>query len=285
MIISCASSQSLAAAIESETGIPLADVSYTQFPDGELLITTSFDASTAVVVGATVSSDAHIELLLAQDAARQSGADRVITVLPYMGYARQDAAFEPGQPISARAIATAISAGTDHVLIVNPHTDAVCDFFDVPADSIDAASRLAAPLPDGLSDPVFLAPDEGAIGLGRTVRDAYGTGTTDYFTKTRLSSAEVETTPSDTDVSDRDVVIVDDIIATGGTMSEAISVLTARGAGRIYATCVHPVLADNARIRLAKSGVTAVYGTDTVDCAVSTISVAPVIADALDELL
>lgn len=281
MIISCSASQSLAAALATETGRTLADVSYTAFPDGELLFATEPDADTAIVIGATPTSDAHIELLLAQDAAREAGAQHITTVIPYMGYARQDTAFEPGQPVSARAVATAIGTGTDHVLVVNPHTNDVCDYFGVPAEPVDAASRLAEPLPESLTDPVFLAPDEGAISIGQTVRDAYGAGAVDYFTKTRLSGTTVEIAPSDTDVADRDIVIVDDIIATGGTMSEAIGVLTDRGAARIYATCIHPVLARNARVRLAKSGITALYGTDTLERAASTVSVAPVLADRL----
>jgi len=81
-----------------------------------------------VIVASTVSSDAHLEVLQLQDAAREAGVEEVVTVLPYMGYARQDAAFEAGHPVSARAVARSISTGADRLLTVNPHETAVCEF-------------------------------------------------------------------------------------------------------------------------------------------------------------
>jgi ribose-phosphate pyrophosphokinase len=216
-------------------------------------------------------------LLQLQDAARQQ-ADEVVTVLPYMGYARQDEPFEEGQPVSARAMAKAISTGTDRVLTVNPHEDAVCDFFEVPCEVVDAADRLAEPLPD-LSEPLFLSPDAGAIDLAETVRDAYGTGETDYFEKHRVSDTEVEIQPSDADTTGRDVVLIDDIIATGSTMSSAIAQLD--DTARVFVTCIHPMLAANARTKLANAGVDAIYGTDTIERGVSAVSAAPAIAEQL----
>ncbi|EFW93612.1 ribose-phosphate pyrophosphokinase [Haladaptatus paucihalophilus DX253] len=282
MILSGSASQSLAATLADESNEPLGFVEYESFPDGELLATApEFEGGRAVVVASTVSSDAHLELLQLQDAAREWGAEEVVTVLPYMGYARQDRAFDRGHPISARAVARAISTGTDRVLTVNPHEEAICDFFDVPAESIDAAGRLAEPLPDDLTDPVFLSPDDGALDIAETVRDTYGDGVIDYFEKKRISGSEVEITPSDTDVTGRDVVVTDDIIATGSTMSEAVSLLQERDVGRVFVTCVHPMLARNARTKLAQAGVEAVFGTDTIERAVSQVSVAPTIADAL----
>jgi ribose-phosphate pyrophosphokinase len=198
-----------------------------------------------------------------------------------MGYARQDRAFEEGEPVSARAVARAISTGTDRILTVNPHEDAVCEYFDVPAKPVDAAGCLADPLPADLTDPLFLSPDEGAIEIAETVADAYGRGDTDYFEKKRLSGTEVEITPSDAAVADRDVVLVDDIIATGSTMSESVAVLNDRDANSVYVTCVHPLLASNAVLKLSRAGVEAIYGTDTIERSVSEVSVAPAIADAL----
>ncbi|WP_458207352.1 ribose-phosphate diphosphokinase [Haladaptatus sp. NG-SE-30] len=282
MILSGSASQSLAATLAEELDEPLASVEYRSFPDGELLASApDFENDRAIVVASTVSSDAHLELLQLQDAAREWGTEEIVTVLPYMGYARQDKAFERGHPISARAVARAISTGTNRVLTVNPHEDAVCDFFDVPAEPVDAAGQLAEPLPDDLTDPVFLSPDDGALDIAETVRDAYGRGATDYFEKKRLSGTNVEITPSDTDVTERDVVVTDDIIATGSTMSEAVSLLQQRDVGRVFVTCVHPMLARNARTKLAQAGVEAVYGTDTIERAVSQVSVAPVVADVL----
>jgi ribose-phosphate pyrophosphokinase len=280
MILSGSSSQQLAATLAAELDEDLGRVTYETFPDGERLVTVPSMSGRAVVVASTDSSDAHVELLQLQDAAREAGASEVVTVLPYMGYARQDEAFESGQPVSARAMARAVSTGTDRVVTVNPHEHAVLDFFDAPASAVDAAPRLADPLPDGLADPVFLAPDESALDLAASVRDGYGDGATDYFEKVRHSGSDVTVTPSDIDVSGRDVVVVDDIVATGSTMSEAIRALD--DPARVFVTCVHPLLAGNARLKLATAGVEAVHGTDTLERAVSSVSAAPVVADELD---
>ena len=281
MIVSASVSQSFASALAAALDEPLAETSHERFPDGELQVSVpDFDAERAIVVCATTTSDAHIEALQLQDAVREAGASEVVTVIPYMGYARQDRAFEPGQPVSARAVARALSTGTDRVLTVNPHEESVSDFFDVSCATVDAAGRLADPLP-ALDDPVFIAPDAGASGLADTARDAYGTGETDHFEKTRHSANDVELEPHAADVTNRDAVLVDDIIATGSTMAGAVSHLN-DDAARVFVTCVHPVFAGTARTRLARAGVEAVYGTDTIERAESAVSAAPAVADALD---
>lgn len=282
MIVSGSQSQVLAARLAQETGRPLAGVSYDRFPDGELYVNvTGPDVSEAVIVASTTTSDAHIELLQLQDALREMGVEDITTVVPYLGYARQDRSFETGDPISVRAVARAISTGTDRVLTVNPHKSVVVDYFDVPATAIDAAGRLAGPLPDDLDEPLFLAPDDDAIGIAETARNAYGYGDVDFFEKTRLTSTAVEVDPGDTVVSGRDVVLVDDIIATGSTMAESVAVLEEREADRVFVTCVHPMLAGNAVLTLSDAGVEEIYGTDTIERAVSRVTVAPDIADAL----
>ena len=308
MILPGSASQSLAAALASELDEALAVVETERFADGEFKLRVpdaghdgdgsssdapdrsgtpsdgSGDAGStrdrAVVVASTVSAEAHVELLQLQDIARQ-GFEEVVTVLPYMGYARQDDAFRAGEPVSARAVARAVSTGTDRVLTVNPHEETVCDFFDVPCEPVDAAPRLAEPLCD-LADPLFLSPDQGALGLAEGVRDAYGHGATDYFEKTRdYDTGEVSVEPSDAPVAGREVVLVDDIVATGSTMADAGAALRDRDAGSVRAACVHPVLAANARSKLAAAGVERVVGTDTVERSVSAVSVTPVLADAL----
>ncbi|WP_435334550.1 ribose-phosphate diphosphokinase [Haloarchaeobius sp. TZWWS8] len=282
MIIPGSGSQALAAELAAALGEELAPVEYARFPDGELIARVGdVSPDRAVIVASTPTSDAHVELLQLQDAAREAGADEVITVLPYMGYARQDRVFQAGEPVSSRAVARAISANTDHVITVNPHERAVCDFFEPSAVAIDAASVLADPLPHDLVEPLFLAPDESATPLAETVCDAYGTGEVDYFEKVRLSGDEVEITPSDADVGGRDVVVVDDIVATGSTMSESIAVLNERDASRVYVACVHPLLAENAVTKLARAGVEQVIGTDTLERPVSRVSVAKVLAEEL----
>jgi ribose-phosphate pyrophosphokinase len=277
MIVPGAASQAVAVALARELDEPLADVEYDRFADGERLVRVRGSGDRAVVVAATTSDRAHLELLQLQDAAGQR-AEEVLTVLPYMGYARQDEAFTAGEPVSARAVARAISTGTDRVLTVNPHEPTVCEFFDVPCRAVDAAARLAEPLGE-LSDPLFVSPDAGAAGLAETLRDAYGAGEADHFEKRRLSDTSVEVTPGDAATAGRDVVLVDDIVATGASMRTAVEQLS--DPGRVVVACVHPLLSDGARTRLADAGVDAVYGTDTIERAVSEVSVAPAIAEAL----
>jgi ribose-phosphate pyrophosphokinase len=281
MILPGSATQSLAAELAAETGRDLAGVSFGRFADGERrLQVEGIEAGTeVVVVASTVSDGTHVELLQLQDAAREAGASTVTTVIPYMGYARQDEAFEAGQPVSARAVARALSTGTDRVVTVNPHERAVCEYFDVPATAVDAAGLLADPLP-ALSDPLFLAPDAGARDLAAAVRDAHGAGDIDHFAKTRHSDTAVDIEPSDAAVAGRDVVLVDDIVATGSTMSEAVGHL-GREAARVYVTCIHPVLARDAYTKLRRAGVEAVYGTDTVERPVSQVSAAPAVAAVL----
>jgi len=283
MIVPGSESQALGAALAAETGGSLAAVDYERFPDGELMASVDVPdgVDRAVVVAATTTDAAHVELLQLQDAVREAGVDEVVTVLPYMGYGRQERAFEAGQPVSARAMARAVSTGTDRVVLVNPHEASVTDFFDVPCTVLDAAATLADPLPVGLTDPLFLSPDAGAIDLAESACDAYGRGDVDYFEKVRHSGTEVEITPSDADVDGRDVVVVDDIVATGSTMSESIGVLHDRNADAVFVTCIHPLFARNARTKLERAGVTAIYATDTVERDVTATSVAPVVADAL----
>ena len=282
MIIPGSESQAFAAALADASGESLGRVEYEDFADGESVVRVPDEIDRAVVVASTVSDHAHVELLQLQDAAREAGADELLTVLPYMGYARQDEAFRTGEPVSSRAMARAISSGTDRVLTVNPHEDTVCEFFDVPAEPVDAAGVLADPLPADLDEPLFLSPDEGAVDIATTVRDAYGRGTVDYFQKDRdYDTGAVDISPSDAAVADRDVVVADDIIATGSTMSEAVGVLNDRGAGRVCVSCVHPMLAANAQTKLASAGVERVYGTDTIERAVSDVSAASAVAERL----
>ena len=280
MIVAGSATQGLAAELAAETGRALAPVSYEQFPDGERKVQVTATAERAVVVASTISDGDWVELLQLQDALGEAGVEHITTVLPYMGYARQDEAFEDGDPVSARAMARAISTGTDRVVTVNPHEEAVTEFFDVPTMTVDAAGRLAEPLGE-LTDPLFLSPDAGAIELAETVRDAYGPGAVDHFEKTRHSGTDVEIEPSEAAVTGRDVVLVDDIVATGSTMSESVAVLNERDASNVIVTCVHPLLVSNARLKLARAGVETIYATDTIDCGVSEVSVAPAVADVL----
>lgn len=128
MIVPGSSSQALASVLATELNTPLAAVTYDRFPDGETLAAVpEFDGDRAIIVATTDTNDTWVELLQLQDAVREAGATEVITVIPYMGYTRQDRAFNSGHPVSARAMARAISPTTDRVILINPHEQSVAD--------------------------------------------------------------------------------------------------------------------------------------------------------------
>jgi len=291
MIVAGSTAQSFATRLADELEEPLAPVRYHRFPDDEVLAAAPGIAADgldrAVVVCSTTTPAAHLELLQLQDAVREAGAGEVVTVLPYMGYARQDRPVAPesdaettGYPVSARAVARAVSTGADRVVTVNPHERGVREFFDPPAETVDAAGRLAAAL-DRSTSPLFLAPDDGARGLARAVRDAHGAGDVDAFRKTRVSGSEVRLEPATVSVEGRPAVVVDDIVATGSTTCAAATALREQGATRVVVACVHPLLVGEARVDLARAGVDRVVGTDTVERAVSDVSAAPAVAERL----
>jgi ribose-phosphate pyrophosphokinase len=235
-----------------------------------------------IIVSSTTTNSAHLELIDIQERAAQRDPDSIVTIIPYMGYARQDKSFKKGAAVSARAVAKAIATGTDQVYVVNPHNVAVLDYFDVPAEPVDAAPELANSLPTDLIDPVFLAPDEDAVWLAESVQNAYGAGYVDNFEKLRHSATEVEIDEVDKDFTGNDIILVDDIVATGETMSEAIRVIKHHDTGRVFVTCIHPVLAKDALSRLRQADVNSIYASNTIDSSVSTVSVARPLTRYLD---
>lgn len=297
MILSGSTSQALALALGAILDEPVIPLDYDRFPDGELLVQVDRDATLpegvvldgtsftiddrALVVASTPTSAAHIELLQLQDLAHEAHAESITTIIPYLGYARQDRAHEPGQPASARAICRAIGASTDRIITVDPHEAVVCGYFDVPCVAVSAIGTLASALSIESDAPLFLAPDEGARSLATSLRDAYGEGTVDHFIKRRTGGDTVEITPSETDVAEREVVIVDDIIATGSTIATATSLLTSRGVNTVRVACVHALLVGGAHTRLRRAGVDELVATDTIERAVTAASAAPAITESI----
>lgn len=280
MITCTSTSQVVATKLSQKLTEPLVDLG----PDGSIQADNAEDVDSderVIVVASTTSSGAHLELLELQERAAARDPSEIVTVLPYMGYARQDKRFQAGEPISARAAARAISTATDQVYVVNPHDDAILAYFDVTAEPIDVAPQLAKSLPARLSDPIFLGPDADAEWLARSARDSYGAGHVDNFEKVRHSPTEVEIQGPDVDFAGSDVVLVDDMIATGGTMSEAVDLLNRQGPENVYVACIHPLLVGDALSKLHRAGVASIYATDTLDRAVSNVSVADPVAAKL----
>jgi ribose-phosphate pyrophosphokinase len=277
-VISTERSQVLAARIAEKMGIPLVETKFSRFPDGELYLRCEGLDDETIIVSSIVDNDMLIQTLLAIDACDQS---RNILVVPYLGYARQDKRFLQGEPISARAVARALSRGVEQVFVVNIHDHAVLDFFDVPATNISIASAIGGYIGDlRLRNPLILAPDEGAIDFAADVA-AVGDWDFDHLQKTRLSGEDVRIAPKTLDADGRDVVIVDDIISTGGTLATAACMLRQQGATAIHAACVHGVLTGGAYARLRAAGISSVVSSDTYENASSLVSASNAIVTAL----
>ena len=255
---------------------------FNRFPDGELYlrIADEIKNESVILIQSTPTDSDLVSLLQLIDACTE--AKELNVVIPYMGYSRQDKRFKPGEPISARAVARCINA--DRVFTVNIHEKSVLGYFPCPAKNLDAAKLLGEYIAGfGLENPILVAPDEGAEGLVKKVSSGLGFDY-DHLQKTRLSGDTVTIKTKNIDVTGRHVVLVDDMIATGGTMTESIKMLKDQGAVDVYLACMHPVLARNAVLRLFNAGVKDIIATDTLEKAESILSVAPLIADALKDL-
>jgi len=269
-------SQHLGSKVADEMDIELLKVDYRTFPDGEQYLKLESMPDEEMVVVQSVTSDRDfVNLLLLLDAVNESD---VTAVVPYMGYSRQDQRFEVGEPVSIRAIANPISRQVERFITIDIHNPGVSEYFDCDFKSLMAFNQMAEYLE--LEDPVVVAPDEGAVERARSVASVHG-WEYDHLVKTRISGDEVEIKPKNLEVDGREVLIVDDIIATGGTMSQAIGMLVEQGASDVIVSATHPVLAGNALQKLYAAGCTDIICTDTIEKSVSKVSVAPLIADEL----
>jgi ribose-phosphate pyrophosphokinase len=277
-IISTEPSQVLAGRIADATKTSIIDVKFSRFPDGELYLCTNGLDEDMVIVGSVVDSDSLVQLVLLIDACE--GLNNQL-VIPYMGYARQDKRFKAGEPVSARAISRVLSHGADRCITVNIHDKRVLSYFDIPASDISLARDIGSYIKSMcLDDPLILAPDDGASAFAQVVA-AYGSWDQDHLDKTRISGDEVRMAPRTLSAADRSVVIVDDIISTGGTIATAAAMLREQGACDVFAACVHGVLTGGAFARLKASGIHDVVCSDTIERGCSRFSAADRIAEAL----
>jgi ribose-phosphate pyrophosphokinase len=219
------------------------------------------------------------------DAAKDLGAEKVVTVVPYLAYARQDKRFLPGEAISIETVAKLLEAtGIDQLLTVNVHEEKVLKKFHFPAKSLSAISLLAKYFRDkGLAGAFSLAPDEGALWLAKEAERVLGGGCGFLRKERDRYTGEISVERKELDVKGRDVIVFDDIISTGGTIAAAVKMLKEQGARRVYAACAHPLLVGEAQRKIMQSGAEEVVGTDCVPSPVSVVSVAPLIAEALAE--
>lgn len=265
------------------------NVAHRRFPDGESYIRLEGDLTgeEAVIVQTTSPpQDSHLmQLLLMADVAKDLGAERVVAVVPYLAYARQDKRFLKGEAISVQTVAKFLAtAGVDELITVNVHDEEALRKFGFPARSVSCMSLLAEHLKvKGFEGAFALAPDEGASKLALEASRVLG-GEYGWLGKERdRYTGEVTTERKKLDVEGRDVVVFDDIISTGGTTANAVKILKEQGARRIFAACAHPLMVGDAEGRILRSGAEGIVGTDCVPGRFSVVSVAPLIAKVLAE--
>ena len=253
------------------------------FPDGECY--TRINApdlkDDVIIVQNTYPDNNLVEMLLIEDAARGLGAKTITLVIPYFGYARQDRVFKPGEPESAKVICKCLAMGCDRVLTIDIHKEDTLKHFGCPYKDLKAAEAIADFFADKEIDMVF-SPDIGAAGRAKDVGERLGVPY-DHLEKTRLSGTEVRIKPASTDCTGKNVLIVDDMISTGGTIVTATRQLKEAGAKTVTVACTHGVFVNNALDRLEGSNLDGVLSANTLVSKVSKISVAKIIARALRE--
>jgi ribose-phosphate pyrophosphokinase len=283
-VIGGTASTALAERISRELGnAPFAIPFTKRFPDGELYVRVGgrFEGEDVVVVQSTRTDQDLVELLLLEDAVREAGARRVFVVVPYFGYARQDRRFFPGEPVSARTFCRHIELDADVVVTVDLHSHETLSHFSKPAfeaSGIPAVARLLGERPLD----ILVSPDQGGVGRAKRMAQLLDKP---WFAlqKKRIDSEHVELSmPAEIPVpiEGKQIVIVDDVITTGGTIVEAAKLLKKRNVAGISAACTHGLFLRDAFERL-KAVVDDVYSTDTLGNPAEKASVAPDIAQIL----
>ena len=262
-------------------------VDFKVFPDGESYIRFKGDVKNSDVVVVQTTSPPQdsnlIRLLLIINTAKRLGARSVKAFVPYLAYARQDKRFLEGEAVSIDTIIHLIEAsGADAFYTVNVHSEDIIKRFRISAFNLSAIPLLAGHFKQsGLSGALSVAPDKGAIKLVKEANEVLE-GWYGWFEKRRdRITGEIEMMERQLDVEGRDAIVFDDIISTGGTMATAVKILKKMGARRVYVACVHPLMLGDSEKRILENGAEEIIGTDSVPGRYSSVSIAPLIVDAI----
>ena len=263
-------SQYLAKKISKEINIPLSKSRTKQFADGEIKvkIQENIRGCDVFVVQSTHPPASNIlELLLFLDAARRASADRITAVIPYFGYARQDRKDEPRVPISSKLIANLLTgSGASRVLTVDLHAEQIQGFFDIPVDHLYAAPVFIKYYQTRkLEDYVIVSPDAGRVNrvraFARRLKRELPIAIVD---KRRIGPNRSHVFNVIGEVEGKTALIYDDMLDTGGTMVDAAKAMAKKGARKVYACVVHPLLSRNASEKIMKSNIKELVVTDTI---------------------
>jgi len=267
-IFSGSSSRYLAEKIAQVYGSPLGDSVFQKFSDGEMspYYEESVRGQDVFLIQSTFPpADNFLELLLMVDAAKRASAESVTVVVPYFGYARQDRKDKPRVAIAAKMIANLITAaGADRLVTCDLHADQIQGFFDIPVDHMDGTSIFVPYLKSlKLDNILFASPDVGGVKRTRNFASFFAADMV-VCDKHRKRANEVASMQLIGDVTGADVILVDDLIDTGGTIARAAELIMDNGANSVRAVCTHPVLSGNAYENIENSVLEELVVSDTI---------------------
>ncbi len=287
-IISGPASKELAESVSAQTGFSNVPVVSKVFPDGESYVRLdgNVQGEDVAIVQTTCPPEQDgrlLQLAFMADSAKRAGAKKVTAIVPYLAYARQDKMFLSGEGISVETIARILKAsGIDEFLTINLHSEQSLKQFPFPASTVSAIPLIANYfLEKGYKGAFALSPDKGAMYIAQQAQVVLG-GDAGHLSKTRdRYTGQTVQTAEGLNVKDQTVIILDDIISTGGTIVGAAKILKDLGASHIFAACVHPLLIGDAAKRILDAGVEEIIGTDSVPGLYSKVSLAPLISKQL----
>ncbi|WWO98967.1 MAG: ribose-phosphate pyrophosphokinase [Candidatus Dasytiphilus stammeri] len=286
----------LAEQIASRLYIKLGDACVGRFSDGEISvqINENVRGDDIFLIQSTCAptNDNLMELIVLVDALRRASAGRITAVIPYFGYARQDRRVRSARvPITAKVVADCLSSvGVDRILTVDLHADQIQGFFDVPVDNVFASLILIEDmLKIRLENPIVVSPDIGGVVRARAIAKLLNDTDMAIIDKRRPRANLSQVLHIIGDVTDRDCVIIDDIIDTAGTLCQAVVALKEHGAKRVFAYATHPIFSGNAVENLINSNLNEVVVCDTIPLTtqikkiskVRTLSLAGMLSEAI----
>lgn len=297
VLISGRSNIALAEEIGASTGTKLCERDLTNFSDGEVFvqIQENVRGSDVFVIQSTSTNvnDNLMELLIMIDAIRRASAKRITAVLPYFGYARQDRKVQSRTPISAKLVADLVTAaGTDRVLTMDLHAGQIQGFFRLPVDHLYAAPIFTEYVKKrNMENLVVFSPDAGGVERARSYAKALNTGL-GIIDKRREEKNVAHAMHIIGEVRGKDVLIVDDIVDTAGTLTESVKALMEAGANSVSACCTHAVLSGPAVERINNSGISELITTNSINLEIAkrdcpklvVLSVADLLGEAIKRI-